>query len=110
MTEPLPSEPLPSRPIRLLSDREVEVLTRWLVSESKREVAQALFITDATVHTHLARIRGKYQAAGRPANTKVALLIRAIEDGYVTLSDVARQIGLEPSAATGAAIMSVARS
>ncbi|MGV9709552.1 response regulator transcription factor [Gordonia sp. NPDC003424] len=101
------AEPLPARRPRLLSDREIEVLTLWLASESKREVAQALYISDATVHTHLARIRAKYQSVRRPANTKIALLIRAIEDGYLTLNDIARRIGVDPSESAGAAIIAV---
>ncbi|GAB91024.1 response regulator transcription factor [Gordonia rhizosphera] len=92
--------PLPSqhRTPSLLSDREIEVLTQWLVCDSKREVGQALFISAATVQTHLARIRGKYEDAGRPAGTKIALLIRAIEDGYITLNEVAQRVdGVMPA-------------
>ncbi|WP_316245472.1 LuxR C-terminal-related transcriptional regulator [Gordonia sp. OPL2] len=77
----------------MLSDREVEVLTQWLICDSKKEAAAALFISDATVNTHLARIRAKYDDAGRPAATKIALLIRAIEDGYITLNQIAQSVG-----------------
>lgn len=77
----------------MLSDREVEVLTQWLICDSKKEAAAALFISDATVNTHLARIRAKYDEAGRPAATKIALLIRAIEDGYITLNQIAQSVG-----------------
>lgn len=72
-----------------LSNREIEVLRSWLVSDSKREVAEGLFITESTVHTHLARIREKYAAAGRPAPSKVALFVRAVEDGYCSVREVA---------------------
>lgn len=71
-----------------LSAREREVLATWFVCDSKRAVAQRLFVTPATVQTHLARIRAKYQAVGRPAGTKIALFIRALEDGYCTLEDI----------------------
>lgn len=73
----------------MLSTREIEVLRSWLTSDSKRDVAVELFVTEATVHTHLARIRDKYAAAGRPAPSKVALFVRAVEDGYCTIADVA---------------------
>lgn len=33
--------------------------------------------------------RSKYRDAGRPARHQVALLIRAVEDGYCTLGDIA---------------------
>ncbi|MFZ2527294.1 MAG: LuxR C-terminal-related transcriptional regulator [Rhodococcus sp. (in: high G+C Gram-positive bacteria)] len=73
-----------------LSSREKQVLTLWLVCDSKHDVAQQLFITVATVQTHLMRIRIKYEAANRPAGNKIALLIRALEDGYCTLDEIAR--------------------
>ncbi|MBD0023991.1 hypothetical protein GII33_01135 [Gordonia pseudamarae] len=72
-----------------LSAREVEILSTWLVCDTKVEVADKLFVTAATVRTHLARIRSKYRDVGRPAGTKIALLIRAVEDGYCTLDDIA---------------------
>lgn len=78
---------LPSRrPV--LSDREVEVLTAWLVSDSKREVTKRLFLAESTVSTYIQRVRAKYQAAGRPARTKVRLLVHAVEDGYIKLDDL----------------------
>ena len=52
-------------------------------------MADQLFVTVATVRTHLARIRSKYREVGRPRGTKIALLIRAVEDGYCTLDDIA---------------------
>jgi len=74
------------RPV--LSPREQEVLLHWFRTESKQLVAAALFITPATVNTHLARVRTKYAAAGRPATTKAALIARALQDGLVTLEDL----------------------
>ncbi|GAB21296.1 putative LuxR family transcriptional regulator [Gordonia polyisoprenivorans NBRC 16320 = JCM 10675] len=70
-----------------LSRREVEVLVAWLRAESKQEAAKALFISVSTVSTHVARIRAKYEAVGRAANTKSALFARAIQDGYVSLDE-----------------------
>ncbi len=71
-----------------LSDREKQVLTAWLRTDSKEEVARSLHIAPATVRTHVQRVRIKYANAGRPAPTKSALLARAIEDGIVGLSDL----------------------
>lgn len=68
-----------------LSDREVEVLLAWLAAESKEEAAARLFISASTVSTHLARIRAKYTAVGRPAPTKTHLFARALQDGYTSL-------------------------
>lgn len=70
-----------------LSDREVQVLRAWLLSDSKREAAARLFITEATVSTHLTRIKAKYAALGRPARTKVALFVRAVQDGHTTFDE-----------------------
>ncbi|WP_418346015.1 LuxR C-terminal-related transcriptional regulator [Rhodococcus pyridinivorans] len=78
-----------------LSDREQEVLTTWLVCDSKHAVAQRLFISVSTVQTHLMRIRDKYQDAGRPAGSKLALFIRALEDGYCTLDEIIASINNE---------------
>lgn len=74
------------RPV--LSQREREVLLNWFQTESKALVAQSLFITVGTINTHLARIRLKYAAVGRPAPTKAALVARAIQDGLITADDL----------------------
>ncbi|MDG3009695.1 LuxR family transcriptional regulator [Rhodococcus sp. D2-41] len=71
-----------------LSEREVEVLVRWLRSDSKSEVARELFLAVGTINTHLTRIRAKYAAVGRPAGTKAALVARAIQDGLLDLQDL----------------------
>ncbi len=71
-----------------LSGREVEVLLAWLRTESKAAVGRSLYIAPTTVHTHVERIRAKYDAVGRPARTKAALAARAIQDGYVALWDL----------------------
>ncbi|MFT4128152.1 MAG: helix-turn-helix transcriptional regulator [Gordonia sp. (in: high G+C Gram-positive bacteria)] len=71
----------------LLSSREIEVLVAWLRAESKKEAAEALFISTSTVSTHVARIRAKYESAGRRAGSKSALFARAVQDGIVALDD-----------------------
>lgn len=67
----------------LLSKRETEVLRVWLRQDSKADAARCLYVTEATVNTHILRIRNKYASVGRPARTKVALFARAIQDGLV---------------------------
>ncbi|KUI25664.1 LuxR family transcriptional regulator [Mycobacterium sp. IS-1742] len=71
-----------------LSQREIEVLQQWCRTENKEEVARRLFIESATVRTHLQRIRSKYAAAGRPASTKAALVVRAIQDGFLSTDEI----------------------
>ncbi|CAM3094695.1 LuxR C-terminal-related transcriptional regulator [Skermania piniformis] len=71
-----------------LSARELLVLKVWMQYETKGEVAEAMFIARGTVNTHLARVRKKYEAVGRRANTKARLLARALQDGHVRLEDL----------------------
>ena len=71
-----------------LSEREREVLMAWLRTESKDEVGRMLHIAPATVRTHLQRIRVKYAQTGRPASTKSALFVLAVEDGLIGLGDL----------------------
>jgi DNA-binding CsgD family transcriptional regulator len=79
----------PFRPARIpvLSPREVEVLLAWFAFDSKGEAAATLYISQATVNTHITRIRSKYSLVGRPARTKSQLLARAIQDGFTSLDD-----------------------
>ncbi|MBA4022859.1 MAG: LuxR family transcriptional regulator [Gordonia sp.] len=79
------SEPLPAP---TLTAREIQILREWVMRDSKSDVATALFITSATVSTHVNRIRLKYAAIGRPANTKAALLARALQDGHIDLDEL----------------------
>lgn len=71
-----------------LSSREIEVLLEWLRSDSKSAVAIRLYVTESTVNTHLTRIRRKYDAVGRPAPTKAALVARAVQDGLIALDEL----------------------
>ncbi|WP_409430735.1 hypothetical protein ACJEIK_28300 [Mycobacterium sp. SMC-16] len=66
----------------------------------KERAAQELFVTESTVKTHIQRIRDRYAAVDRPANTKFALFIRAIQDGII---DVADESLLGPVSGTDAA-------
>lgn len=42
-----------------LTEREIEVLKRYVAGYSHKEIAAALHISPYTVHNHLARIRAK---------------------------------------------------
>lgn len=75
----------PSRPD--LTAREIEVLLTWLRVGTKEAAGQTLFIGTATVKSHLTRIRQKYLAVGRPAASKSALFIRAVQDGYINIAE-----------------------
>lgn len=46
-----------------------------------------MFVTESTLSKHIERVRRKYDALGRPAPTKAAMLVRAIQDGLVGLDD-----------------------
>ncbi|MCW2515942.1 MAG: LuxR family transcriptional regulator [Mycobacterium sp.] len=89
MTTTLPHSPTAqARPRPELAPREKEVLLAWILNDNKDEVARQLQISATTVRTHLQRIRDKYAAAGRPANTKATLLARAIQDGLIDVNDL----------------------
>lgn len=72
----------------VLSRREREVLREWLLSDSKQDVAQKLFLSIGTVNTHLLRIRAKYELAGRAASSKSSLLARALQDRIIDLDEL----------------------
>ncbi|MGK2321025.1 LuxR C-terminal-related transcriptional regulator [Gordonia rhizosphera] len=71
-----------------LTDREVQVLRTWLLTDSKIVVAEELNIAMGTVNTHLTRIRAKYASVNRLARTKAALAARAIQDGILSLDEL----------------------
>ena len=66
-----------------LTPTEVDVLSRYALGAKSVTVARELGYTNATVNTYVARIREKYREAGRPADTRVDLFRRAVEDGVV---------------------------
>lgn len=66
-----------------LSDREAEVLALYASGETAERVGEQLFISRETVLDHIRRIRVKYAAVDRPAQTKIDLYRRAVEDGIV---------------------------
>ncbi|GAA2145798.1 response regulator transcription factor [Arthrobacter humicola] len=66
-----------------LSERERECLAMYATGYGQAQVARRMGIAASTVKTNVDRIREKYEAAGRPADTKVELYIRAVEDGIL---------------------------
>jgi DNA-binding NarL/FixJ family response regulator len=66
-----------------LTTREIEVLTLLYSGMVSKQVARKLDLAESTVKEHLKRIRSKYAALGRPTKTRIELLQRAVEDGYV---------------------------
>jgi DNA-binding NarL/FixJ family response regulator len=66
-----------------LGAREKEVLSLYAGGLEIPQIARRLYITENSVKEYLKRIRVKYTQANRPANNKLDLLKRAIEDGIV---------------------------
>jgi DNA-binding NarL/FixJ family response regulator len=66
-----------------LGPREKQVLSLYVAGLEIPEVAQQLYITENSVKEYLKRIRVKYTQVDRPANNKLDLLRRAIEDGII---------------------------
>jgi DNA-binding SARP family transcriptional activator/DNA-binding CsgD family transcriptional regulator len=63
-----------------LSVREQALLTAYVSGMTLEEAARHLGIRPATAKTYLRRVKAKYQAIGRPANTKVELARRVWEE------------------------------
>lgn len=78
---PLVEESAAVRP--RLTDREIEVLKLLFEGLVTKQVARRLGLAESTVKEHLKRIRSKYAALGRSARTRVELVQRAVEDGYL---------------------------
>lgn len=66
-----------------LSPREQEVLGLYASGETAASVAIRTGLSRETVADYVTRIRKKYAAAGRPAQSRVDLYRRAMEDGLV---------------------------
>lgn len=66
-----------------LSAREQQILSLYASGETAASVARRTGISKDTVSEYVTRIRRKYSDAGRPANTRVDLYRRAIEDGIL---------------------------
>lgn len=59
--------PAPGTPAEALTDRELEVLTLIAAGTTNREAARKLFISEATVKTHLLHVYAKLGARDRAA-------------------------------------------
>jgi DNA-binding NarL/FixJ family response regulator len=68
----------PQRP--LLSDRERAVLVAYVSGMTLETAARHVGVRPDTAKTYLRRVKAKYQAAGRPAYTKVELARRVWEE------------------------------
>jgi DNA-binding NarL/FixJ family response regulator len=66
-----------------LTEREREVLELYASGLPAKSVARRLHISENTVDDHLRRIRTVYSQLCRPANTKVELYQRGMEDGIL---------------------------
>lgn len=66
-----------------LTEREREVLTLYASGLALKQVAYQLGVERSTAKEHIDRVRRKYSRLGRYAGTKIDLLRRAIEDGYI---------------------------
>jgi len=66
-----------------LTAREREVLALYATGLGAKSVAQRLGVTENTIADHIRRIRTVYAQLSRPANTKVELYQRGLEDGFL---------------------------
>jgi two-component system, NarL family, nitrate/nitrite response regulator NarL len=76
----------PDRPA--LSQQEQQALLLWFQGMSKASVGRRMSISENTVRQYISRARAKYAATGRPARSKDALLVRAIEDGVIRPGEI----------------------
>ncbi|MER6160138.1 response regulator transcription factor [Streptomyces sp. NPDC001868] len=76
-----------------LSPRELEVLTRAATGQTNQAIAQALFLSPRTVHTHVEHLLRKTGAASRAEATALA-----VRDGLLrpTAADIERFVERSP--------------
>ena len=63
----------------ILTQRESEVLRRMAAGDTDREIADALFVSPRTVHTHVSHILAKLDASSRRTAVKRALELGLIQ-------------------------------
>ena len=66
-----------------LSPRELETLAMYAEGALLADIGRQLYVGESTVRTYLARVREKYEAAGRPARTRLELRREAIREGLI---------------------------
>ena len=77
-----------------LSDRELEVLTLIAQGETNRGAAARLFISEATVKTHLLHIYAKLDVNDRAAAVAVGVRARTADDALRLSRDLVRGPGV----------------
>lgn len=77
------SETEPATPLEPLTEREIEVLQLIARGLTNEQIGEKLFISEATVRTHVSHILGKLNLANR---TQAALW--ALRKGIVTLNEI----------------------
>ncbi|GEE00723.1 hypothetical protein nbrc107696_11690 [Gordonia spumicola] len=68
-----------------LSERELDVMTTYVMGATVSKTAAKHFIAEATVRTHYQRVTRRYEEAGRPVANKSQLLVRMVSDGWIEL-------------------------
>ena len=78
-----------------LSPRELEVLTRAALGQTNQAIAQALFLSPRTVHSHIEHLLRKTGAASRAEATALA-----VRDGLLrpAADDLTRFVERAPGA------------
>ena len=66
-----------------LSPQQREVLALYASGETTARVAELTALSPKTVESYIDRIRDKYAVQGRPAETKLHMYQRAVEDGFL---------------------------
>lgn len=73
-----------------LSPQEQKVLTLFADGNKAQVVASRTGLALGTIEDYVKRIRIKYARTGRPANTKIDLYKRALEDGFLPMPELDR--------------------
>lgn len=81
-TENLATRPLDPTPLEVLTEREIEVMAEVAKGLSNQEISDRLYLSPATVKTHVSRILTKLNARDR-----TQLVVTAYESGLVTPGD-----------------------
>jgi len=77
-------KPRDQEPLKLLSDREMEVLRLAARGLSNHDIAKELYLSIRTVQGHLGHIFEKLEVSSR-----TEAVVRALKEGWVTLDDIA---------------------
>lgn len=71
------------KPSPQLSEQEKTVLVSYVSGMKLSSAARCAGVRPGTAKQYLERVKLKYEKAGRPARTKLELLLRAREDGLI---------------------------